>query len=391
MAGALQGIKVLELANYVSGPFASMLLADLGADVVKIEIPGQGDPFRGWGTEGYSPTFCILNRNKRSLTLNTQEPAGKEIFLRLARDADVIIENLRPGTLDRMGLGYEAINALNPKIVYCSISGFGSDGPYREKPGYDTVGQAMGGLLSVLTDLQEPSGAGASLSDHVTGMYACYAIQAALIARARTGVGQKVETSLLQATVAFCSENSVRYLATGVVPDRRTRLHTAQVYAFSAGDGLPFVIHLSSPQKFWHGLSQVIERPDLKDDPRFVNRQARVKNYVALNEILRETFKAGPRAHWLKLLEQHDIPAAPILDTREVFEDPQVKHLGMLLEMTHPSMGKVRLVNNGIQMKGTPLEMRMAPPTLGESSDDILGSLGYGADKIKELRERGVI
>ena len=391
MAGALDGIKVLEMANYISGPFAAMLLADLGAEVIKIEIPRQGDPFRGWGAEGYAPVFCILNRNKRSLSLNIQEPEGKEIFMQLARNADVIIENMRPGALDRMGLGYEAVRAENSKIIYCSISGFGSDGPYKDRPGYDTIGQAMGGLLSVLTDLDSPRGTGASLSDHLTGLYACYAIQGALIGRARHGVGQKVETSLLQATVAFGGENSVRYLSSGLVANRSTRLHTAQVYAFSAADGLPFVIHLSSPQKFWHGLSQVINRPDLKDDPRFVNREARVKNYSALDEILRPIFKTGPRERWLKLLEQYDVPAAPILNTKEVFEDPQVAHLGMLVEMTHPTKGSVRLVGSGIQMSQSPPEMRLPPPTLGENNEEILGALGYPAEAVAKFRKKGVI
>jgi crotonobetainyl-CoA:carnitine CoA-transferase CaiB-like acyl-CoA transferase len=200
-----------------------MLLADLGAEVIKIETPGQGDPFRGWGHHAYSPTFCSLNRNKRSLSLNVREPEGKEIFLRLARDSDVIIENNRPGSLDRMGIGYEAVRAINPRIVYCAISGYGSDGPYRDRPGYDTIGQAMGGLLSVLSERDTPKGVGASLSDLLTGMYACYAVQGALIAQQRTGLGQKVETSLLQATIAFGAENAVRYLATGMIPPIGTR------------------------------------------------------------------------------------------------------------------------------------------------------------------------
>ena len=391
MAGALHGIRILELANYIAGPFASMLLADLGAEVTKIEIPGQGDPFRGWGGDGYSPTFCILNRNKRSLTLNIQEPEGKEVFMRLARDADVIIENMRPGVLDGMGLGYEAVQAENPGIVYCSISGFGSDGPYRDRPGYDTIGQAMGGLLSVLSDLDNPKGTGASLSDHLTGLYACYAIQGALIGRGSSGIGQKVETSLLQATVAFGGENAIRYLAFGIIPDRNTRLHTAQVYAFSDADGLPFVVHLSSPQKFWHGLAQTIDRPDLKNDPRFVNREARVKNYTALDEILKAKFRTGPRAQWLKLLEENDVPAAPLLNLKEVFEDPQVTHLGMVQEMTHPKMGKLRLVGSGIRMSHTPPEMNLPPPTLGENTDGILRALGYSEESVAGLRKKGVI
>jgi len=391
MAGALDGIKVLEMANYISGPFASMLLADLGATVIKIEMPGQGDPFRGWGEVPYSPTFCSLNRNKQSLSLNVQEAEGKEIFMRLARDADVIIENMRPGVLDRMGIGYEAVRAINEKIVYCSISGYGSDGPYRDRPGYDTIGQAMGGLLSVLTDLDNPKGTGASLSDLLTGLYACYAVQGALIGRERNGTGQKVETSLLQATVAFGAENAVRYLASGVIPDRNTRVHMAQVYAFAAADGLPFVIHLSSPQKFWHSLAKAIDRPELKDDPRFVNKEARIKNYNALDAILKEKFATGPRDHWLNLLKQHDVPSAPLLNLKEVFEDPQVNHLGMLVEMAHPRMGKVRLVGSGIRMSETPPQMNLPPPTAGENTEQILAELGYGEESVENFRKKGVI
>jgi len=391
MAGALDGIKILEMANYISGPFASMLLADLGAEVIKIEIPGQGDPFRGWGEVPYSPTFCSLNRNKQSLSLNVQEAQGKEIFMRLARDADVIIENMRPGVLDRMGIGYEAVRAVNERIVYCSISGYGSDGPYSDRPGYDTIGQAMGGLLSVLTDIDNPKGMGASLSDLLTGLYACYAVQGALIGRERKGIGQKVETSLLQATVAFGAENAVRYLASGLIPDRNTRVHMAQVYAFSAADGLPFVIHMSSPQKFWHSLAKAIDRPELKDDPRFVNKEARIKNYNALHDILMEKFATGPRDHWLSLLKQHDVPSAPLLNLKEVFEDPQVIHLGMLVELAHPRMGKVRVVGSGIRMSETPPQMNLPPPTAGENTEQILVALGYGEESVANLRKKGVI
>lgn len=391
MAGALDGIKILEMANYISGPFASMLLADLGAAVIKIEIPGQGDPFRGWGDVPYSPTFCSLNRNKQSLSLNVQDAQGKEIFIKLARDADVIIENMRPGVLDRMGIGYEAVRAVNERIVYCSISGYGSDGPYSDRPGYDTIGQAMGGLMSVLTDIDNPKGMGASLSDLLTGLYACYAVQGALIGRERKGIGQKVETSLLQATVAFGAENAVRYLASGLVPNRNTRVHMAQVYAFSAGDGMPFVIHLSSPQKFWHSLAKAVDRPELKDDPRFANKEARIKNYDALHDILAEKFASSPRDHWLGLLKQYDVPSAPLLNLKEVFEDPQVIHLGMLAEMAHPRMGKVRLVGSGIRMSETPPQMSLPPPTAGENTEQILGELGYGEESVAKLRKKGVI
>ena len=389
MAGALHGIKVLEIANYISGPFVSMLLADQGAEVTKVEIPGQGDPFRGWGDNAYSPTFCNFNRNKRSLSLNIQAPEGKEICMRLARDADVLIENMRPGVLDRMGLGYEAVRAVNPGVVYCSISGYGSDGPDRDRPGYDTIGQARGGLLSLVTDFDK--GVGSPLSDLITGLYACYAIETALISRARGGPGQKVETSLLQATVAFVGENAARYLASGVVPDRDSRLREAQVYVFPAADGLPFVIHMSSPQKFWHGVADVIARPELKDDPRFLNRQARLDNYYELQDILRQAFRAAPREHWLKLLEQHDVPVAPIMNLKEVLEDPQVVHLGMKVDMHHPKMGAVHLVGSGIRMSETPPQMSLPPPILGEDTREILAALGYGEEAIESLRKQGVI
>jgi formyl-CoA transferase len=275
--------------------------------------------------------------------------------------------------------------------VYCSISGFGSDGPYSDRPGYDTIGQAMGGLLGVLTNLEAPKGMGASLSDHLTGMYACYAILGALMARERTGTGQKVETSLLQATVAFGAENAVRYLNSGVVPTQDTRVHMAQVYAFRAADGLPFAIHLSSPQKFWHGLAKAIGRPELKDDPRFVNREARIKNYDALHAILKEKFDSAGREHWLGELERHDVPAAPIYNLKEVFGDPQVQHLGMLVEMEHPKMGAIRLVGNGIRMSETPPRMTLPPPVGGEHTEEILKDLGYGEESLAQLRDKRVI
>ena len=391
MAGALEGIKILEMASYVTGPFASMLLADLGAQVIKIETPGHGDPFRGWGNVPYSPTFCSMNRNKRSLSLNVQKPEGKEIFLRLAKDADVIIENMRPGVVDRLGVGYETVRAINPRVVYCSISGFGQDGPYRERPGYDTIGQAMSGLLSVLTDLDSPKGVGSSLSDHLTGLFACYAVLGGLVSRERTGVGQKVETSLLQATVAFGCENVARYLASGVVPTRDSRLHLAQVYAFAAGDGLPFVIHLSSPQKFWHGLADSIGRSELKEDPRFVDKEARIENYDSLKEILSEKFRSAPREQWLRILGEHDVPSAPLQNFQEVFQDPQVRHLGMEVEMQHPRMGTVRLAGSGIRMSETPPRMELPPPIMGENTEEIQSSLGYSPQAISELRDKGVI
>ncbi|MGH7830467.1 MAG: CaiB/BaiF CoA transferase family protein, partial [Candidatus Binatia bacterium] len=303
---ALHGISVLEVANYVAGPFASLLLADLGAEVLKIEAPGQGDPFRGWGEKLYAATFCSLNRNKKSLTLDIRRREGQEIFHKLASRCDVLIENLRPGAMERHGYGYETLRASNPKIIYCSISGFGQEGPYRDRPGYDTVGQALSGLLSLLTDPEKPQGMGISLSDHLTGMYACYGILAALVSRSATGEGQRVETSLLRASLSFVSENAARYFETGVVPGRSHRTRTAGVFAFVDREGLPFVIHLSSPQKFWRALLEVVEKPEWADDPRFSDRKGRTQNNDLLTELLQSILRGGRREDWLRRLQERD-------------------------------------------------------------------------------------
>ena len=297
--GTLEGIRVLELASYVTGPFASLLLADLGAEVIKVEQPGQGDPFRGWGEKLYSATFCSLNRNKKSLTLDIRRDEGREIFLKLAAGADVLIENFRPGTMEKRGLGYDTIRSLNPKLIYCSISGFGQKGPYRDLPGYDTIGQAMSGLLSLLTDPERPQGMGVSLSDHLTGIYACYGILAALVNRMMTGEGQRVETSLLRASVSFISENAARYFETGVVPRRVNRTRTAGVFAFVDREGLPFVIHVSSPEKFWRALLEVVGKPEWAEDPRFRDRKGRTENHDQLSELLQDVFRRGEREQWL--------------------------------------------------------------------------------------------
>ena len=269
MSGALAGIRIVEAASYVTGPFASQLLADMGAEVVKIEEPKRGDPFRGWGERNYAATFCSLNRNKKSITLDLRVDAGRDIALRLASEADVLIQNFRPGVMEKRGLGYDDIKKLNSKIVYCSISGFGPTGPYRDMPGYDTVGQARSGLLSLLTDPGKPQGMGISFSDHLTGMYACYGVLSALMNRMLSGEGQHVETSLLRASVSFVGENAARYFETGHVPRRKHRTTTAGVFAFEDRDGLPFVLHMSSPDKFWRNMFEVVGKPEWSEDSRF--------------------------------------------------------------------------------------------------------------------------
>lgn len=393
MARALDGIRVVDLTSYIAGPFATMLLGDLGAEIIKIEPPGEGDPFRTWDKEPklYSPIFCSFNRNKKSLTLDLRSQEGKGIFLRLARDADVIVENFRPGVVDRLGIGYETVREINPKIVYCSISAFGQSGPYRERPGYDTIGQALSGLLSILTDVESPKGPGAPFSDHLGGVYGCYGILGALLARERTGQGQKVETSLLEATMSFIGYTITQSLFTGEVPGMGSRLKQAQVYAFVAGDRLPFVIHLSHPPKFWEGVTEVTGRAELRQDPRFKDRHARIKNYDELADILKEIFLTRPREHWLKSLEERDVPCAPIRTVHEVFQDPQVRHLDRLVTIRDAELGAFQLVKNGANLRGTPIDIGLAPPKLGEHSEEILTGVGYSAQEIRDFRERGVL
>jgi crotonobetainyl-CoA:carnitine CoA-transferase CaiB-like acyl-CoA transferase len=375
LSGALEGIRVVEFANYVSGPYAGMLLADFGADVIKIEAPGKGDPFRGWGRIEYSPTFGSVNRNKKSIVLDLKSPDGHKAARALIRTADVVIENFRTGTMERLGLGYDEVAKDNAKLVWCSITGFGTDGPYASRPGYDTVGQAMSGLLSLLTDIENPRPMGISLSDHLSGMVACNGIMAALIARGRTGTGQRVDTSLLEATISFCGENAARFFENAKVPGRATRTRQAQVYAFVDGGGKPFVVHLSSPTKFWEALCRVAGHPEWIEDPRFATKETRGKHYDDLNCELAAVFKTDTRDNWLAKLQAADVPSAPLNTLDEVFDDPQVRHLAMREDVPHPRVGMVGLVRNGVRMSATPPAIHSAAPELGEHTDAVLAEL----------------
>jgi len=309
------------------------------------------------------------------VVLDLKTAQGVSTARALLRTADVLIENFRIGTMERLGLGYEEVVRDNAGLVWCSITGFGSSGPYASRPGYDTVGQALSGLLSLLTDLDRPRPMGISLSDHLAGMVACNGILGALVARGRTGKGQRVDTSLLEATVSFCGENAARFFENRKVPNRATRTHQAQVYAFVAGDGKPFVIHLSSPTKFWQALARVAGRPQWLDDRRFATKETRGRHYEALHEELAAVFKGDTRAAWLEKLQSEDVPAAPLNTLDEVFDDPQVKHLALRQDVPHKRVGSVELVRNGLRMSATPPAIRSAAPELGEHTDEILAEL----------------
>lgn len=377
---ALSGVKVVEFANYVAGPYAGALLSDLGAEVVKIEAPPRGDPYRGWANGNYSSMFCSLNRSKRSVLADLKTERGLEVAHSLVAGADVVLENSRVGVMARLGLGYEQLRQLNPRLVYCSITGFGLDGPHHLRPGYDTVGQAASGLMSLLTDLDDPQPMGISLSDHLAGLFAAYGVLAALAARERTGEGQRVDTSLLQCSTSFLAENMARYLNDGgQPPTRRTRARTAQVYASRDVDGAPLVVHLSSPDKFWRALLTAVDREDLLDDPRFADRKQRIAHREDIQALLDEAFATGPRDEWLKRLWAADVPASPLNTLADVVEDEQITHLGLIREVEHPTAGRMRLLGSGVNLHGTPTRIGPAP-VAGEDTVAVLAELGLPGD-----------
>ena len=387
----LDGVRVVELGGFIAGPYAGMLLGELGADVIKVESPGQGDPFRGWGDDGYSAHFQAYNRNKRSLTLNLRTDKGREIFYRLIASVDVVIENFRPGVPERLGVDYPTLSARNHRLIYCSISGFGQQGPYRDRPSYDTVAQALSGLSSLYLDPTRPRLVGPALSDGLAGLFACYGVLGALVARHRTGRGCLVETSMLESAVAFLTEAFQRYFVTGEVPGPHTRPRSAQAYVLVARDGQPIALHLSSPPKFWEALVRALGRAELAEDPRFRDWDSRVKHYEELEAILEEAFKDRPRDEWLKILVECDVPCAPVLRIDEVLRDPQVSFLGLVVEMSHASKGTTRGLRSPVRFNGSTACAAQAPPELGEQTEEILRELGYDAEQVMALRAEGIV
>jgi formyl-CoA transferase len=391
MNGCLDGIRVIELGNFISGPYGAMLLADMGAEVIKVENPKGGDPFRGWDLGGDEPNFWAYNRGKKSITLNLQTPEGKEIFLALAHKADVVLDNYRPGVMKKLGIDYATVSKTNPGVIYCSITGTGPTGPYVKRPAYDTVGQGLGGMLSLLMDAKTPRPIGPNYADSLSGMFAAIGVLGAIAARARTGKGQQVDTTMAGSVLAFLIAPATDALATGKVHGPYTRPIQSQTYAFSGSDGLPFAIHLSSPQKFWEGLCKAAGHPELIDDLRFNTRSNRRKNYDDLHGVFAEFFKDQPRAHWLAQLEAHDVPHTPVYNLQEVFQDPQIRHMGLEIAIERKNKPTIRTVKYPNDYSDTKVPHPAPPPELGEHNEEYLKSLGYDAGKIKELKEAGII
>ncbi|HUY20091.1 MAG TPA: CaiB/BaiF CoA-transferase family protein [Candidatus Binataceae bacterium] len=387
----LSGVCVVEVGSFITAPFAAMLLADLGAEIIKVERPGTGDPFRSFKGGLYSHHFRAYNRSKRSLSLDITQSAGKAMLKRLVERADVLIENFRPGWMDRAGLGYEALSGVNPRLIYCSITGFGASGPYRDRPSYDTVGQALSGFLSLYVDPDNPQLTGTAASDAVTGMYACYGILGALMMREKTGRGTRLETTMLNATMAFIETWFVEYFLTGVAPGIHHKSRVNQSFAMRCADGKLIALHLSSPPKFWESLLSAIEAPQLATDQRFSSRMARIEHYEELSRELAAIFARQRRAHWTARLEENDVPFAPIYSLDEVPGDPQVSFMGIFQDLVHPTEGTTRIVRRPVAYGEGREFAASAPPVLGEHTDAILAELDYTPTEIAQMRADKII
>ncbi len=366
MVKVLKNVKVLDMGTFITGPAAGMLLADLGADVTKIENPNGGDPFRAFKGELYSPHFQTYNRNKRSITLNTKNKEDLDIFDKLVAEADVFIQNFRPGVAERLGIDAKRLQAINPQLIYCSISGYGPTGPDSGRPAFDTVAQAASGFLRLLVNPEHPRVVGPAIADSITGFYAAYGILGALYERNETKKGRLVEVSMLEAMCHFNLDDFTHYFSADQVMTAYSRPQVSQSYVFECKDKQWLAIHMSSPVKFWEGLAAAIEQPNMFDDSRFSDRDARIDNYEGIVEFLAPIFNKRTRAEWCATLEQHEVPNSPVYTTKEVLETDQAKHLQLQVEAEHPTQKTFRTIRNPVSFDGERSLEIMPPPMLGE-------------------------
>ncbi len=387
--GALSRFKVLDLTRVRAGPTCVRQFADFGAQVIKVEAPGADG---GMGGPRLGPDFQNLHRNKRCMTLDLKSAKGRGILLALARDADVLVENFRPDVKDRLGIGYAAVRAVNPRLVYASISGFGEDGPYRMRPGFDQIAQGMGGLMSV-TGLpgQGPVRAGIPVADLTAGLFAAQGIMAALLEREVSGEGQWVQTSLLGAQIAMMDFQAARWLMQAEVPQQAGNNHPTSIPTgvFATSDG--HVNIAATGDVIWPRLARILGLHALLDDPDYADGEARSKHRDALNAAIEAVTRTQTSAHWVETLNQAEVPCGPIYVMNEVFADPQVQHLGMAPTVRHPELGELALVGQAIKLSRTPAELATATPALGEHTDAVLAELGYAPDEIVALHTEGVV
>ena len=404
--GALSGVRVLDLSRVLAGPWCTQTLADLGADVIKVERPGAGDDTRGWGPPflkdeaGHDTAeaayYLGANRNKRSITIDLSQPEGAALVRRMAGQCDVVVENFKVGDMARRGLGAERLLALNPRLVYCSITGFGQTGPYQDRAGYDYAIQGMGGLMSVTGERDDrpgggPQKVGVAVADLFTGMYATVAILAALRHRDATGEGQVIDMALLDTQVAMLANLGANYLVTGQAPRRAGNAHQNIVpyQVFEVADG-HLILAVGNDGQY-RKFCDVAGRPDLATDARFATNANRVRHRETLVPMLAELMRQRPKADWLAALEAAKVPCGPINDLAEVFADPQVQARGMRSQVAHPLAGELHLVASPMKLSRTPATTRQPPPLLGQHTDEVLAAFGLAPEERQALREQGVI
>ncbi len=393
MGGPLEGYRVIDTSQMISGPVATRILGDQGADVIKVEIPGVGDIVRGIGDKkaSMSATFATANRNKRSIGLNLKKPQGLELLLELVKTADVFLQNFRPGTVERMGIGYQDLSQINPKLIYVSISGFGEKGPYTHKRVYDPIIQAMSGLAVIQKDREtgRPHLIRAIIPDKLTALTAAQAVTAALLSRAKTGKGQHIRVSMLDSMISFLwPESMSNYTIIDKEPGPN-REDIAQDLIFETSDGYITVGTVTDSE--WQGWSSATEKPELANDPRFKTAAGRGENIVARLDLMGQELKKRTTAEWLEILDQHEVPCAPVLSREELIDFPQVVANELVIESVHPLIGRIRQARGAARFEQTPTNDLNPAPFLGEHTDQILAELGISQEQIETLRSRQIV
>jgi len=383
MTKILKQFRVVEMGTYITGPAAAMHLADLGADVIKVERPGAGDPFRAFKGGLYSPHFQTYNRNKRSIALDTTNAADLEVFHDLIRTADVFIQNFRPGVADKLGAGAELLQSINPRLVYCAISGFGTSGPSRDRPVFDTVAQAASGFLRLMTPPTSPRVIGPAIADAITGQYAALGILSALLERSVTGRGRLLDISMLEAMCHFNLDSFTHYYSAGEVMGPLSRPKVSQSYTFCCADQRWVAIHMSSPPKFWEGLAKSVGMPELLTDQRFAERPNRIEHQDDLIEILTPVFATRTRDEWCDILDTNEVPNSPAYDADEALRSDQALHLNIAVTTSHPEMGPFTTVRPPYAFDGNVDVDIVAPPVLDEHGAELRKELAAGKGRAK--------